>query len=176
MSPVFNKVLLLAFLSISLCNTGCSDTRSELPSPQKVQAKGFETWFEIAIGTEKPRLQLAIQRGEQQQGLMHRRDLGANDGMVFIYKQSQIMSFWMRNTPTPLDIGFFDDEGTLLEIHPLHPFDETPVKSRKIVKFAIEMPRGWYASHNIRPGAKLDLDGVRKALRERGFDPVRFLL
>jgi uncharacterized membrane protein (UPF0127 family) len=86
------------------------------------------------------------------------------------------MSFWMRNTPTPLDIGFFDGEGVLREIYPLHSFDETSVKSKGAAKFALEMPRGWYSTHNVRPGSKLDLAALSKAVAARGMKPSNWEL
>src|SRR5690606_16784182 len=89
--------------------------------------KSVADYFEIQVGDKPVHVQIAVLDDEMQRGLMERRDLGPNDGMLFIYDRPQSMSFWMRNTPTPLDIGFFDRSGKLLEIYPLHPFDETGV-------------------------------------------------
>ncbi|MBI5691250.1 MAG: DUF192 domain-containing protein [Verrucomicrobia bacterium] len=120
-------------------------------------------------------MQLAVRPLEMQRGLMERRDLGRDDGMIFIYDRPQAMSFWMRNTPTPLDIGFFRGDGVLAEIYPLHPFDEKSVSSRSTdLQFALEVNQGWYRENGIKPGAKLDLAAVAAALRERGFDPARY--
>ncbi|WP_052361493.1 DUF192 domain-containing protein [Geminisphaera colitermitum] len=73
---------------------------------------------------------------EQRHGLMGRTDLGNDDGTIFIYTLPQRMSFWMRDTPTPLDIGFFDKDGILREVYPLHPYDETPVFSKSRARCA----------------------------------------
>jgi uncharacterized membrane protein (UPF0127 family) len=169
------RLLGLLLIPLAFATPGCSD-----PKPQgsvvSETPKAFTEFFDISIGTEKARIQVAIWPAEQQQGLMHRRDLGPNDGMIFIYKKPQIMSFWMRNTPTPLDIGFFDGEGVLREIYPLHSFDETSVKSKAAAKFALEMPRGWYSTHNVRPGSKLDLAALSKAVAARGMKPSNWEL
>ncbi len=106
---------------------------------------------------------------------MFRRDLGPDEGMLFIYARPQAMSFWMRNTPTPLDIGFFDGEGVLREVYPMQPFDESPVRSRSAaIRFPLEMNQGWFSANQIKPGAKLDLKALADALRARGFDPRRY--
>jgi uncharacterized protein len=110
-----------------------------------------------------------------QRGLMERRDLGRDDGMIFIYDRPQQMSFWMRNTPTPLDIGFFDASGTLQEIYPMHPFDERTVSSRSTqLQFALEMNQGWFSANGVKPGAKLDLKALADALKARGFELKQF--
>ena len=131
--------------------------------------------FPIKVGDRTVRMQLAVLPAEMQRGLMERRDLGPDDGMIFVYDKPQQMSFWMRNTPTPLDIGFFTSDGRLVEIHPLHPFDEKTVNSHsRELRFALEMNQGWYRAGGIKPGAKLDLKALAAALTARGFKPARF--
>lgn len=106
---------------------------------------------------------------------MGRSDLGQDEGMLFVYNRPQSLSFWMRNTPTPLDIGFFNTEGGLEEIYPMFPFDETPIPSRSNrLQFALEMSQGWYRDNSIQPGAQLDLKALAEALKARGFEPRRF--
>lgn len=152
--------------------TACArDKAGEVQSPPKP----WSHFFEIKVGDKPVRMQLAVLPGEQERGLMHRRDLGRDEGMLFVYARPQQMSFWMRNTPTPLDIGYFDASGTLLEVYPLQPFDERAVTSRsREIKFPLEMNQGWFSANGVRPGAKLDLQAVRDALTARGFEPARF--
>ncbi len=156
----------LATASI-FCVAGCDNDAARAAAALEVQP--VNAFFPIKVGDAVVRMQVAVSQTEQQRGLMQRRDLGADDGMLFPYRKPQAMSFWMHNTPTPLDIGFFDAEGVLVEIYPLQPFDETSVKSRsKQLKFALEMNQGWFAAHGVRPGAKLDLTAVAEALKARG--------
>ena len=132
-------------------------------------------YFPIKVGDQVVRMQFAVRPAEMQRGLMGRRDLGPDDGMIFVYDKPQQMSFWMRNTPTPLDIGFFRSDGTLAEIYPLHPFDENTVISRSAdLRFAVEVNQGWYKANGVMPGARLDLKAVAEAVRARGFDPARY--
>jgi len=133
-----------------------------------VVPKTAADWFELSVGGQPLRVQLAVTPSEMQRGLMERRNLGAEEGMLFVYVRPDQMSFWMRNTPLPLDIGFFDAEGILREIYPLHPFDERPVRSRSLrLQFALEVNRGWFKAHGLAPGAGLDLAALSTALRER---------
>jgi uncharacterized membrane protein (UPF0127 family) len=95
--------------------------------------------------------------------------------MLFVYAQPQSMSFWMHDTPTALDLGYFGPDGVLAEVYPLYPFDERAVSSRsKRLQFALEMNQGWFSAHGVRAGAALDLAAVRAALAARGFAPERY--
>lgn len=132
-----------------------------------------DTFYAIKIGETTARLQLALSLREMQRGLMERTNLGADEGMVFIYGEPQQMSFWMRNTPTALDIGFFDAEGVLKEVYPLYPYDETPVQSRgTALKYAVEMNQGWFKANGLRAGARLNLRALAEAVRARGAEPA----
>ena len=120
-------------------------------------------------------MQLAVLEPEMAVGLMYRTALGADDGMLFAYVSPRPMEFWMRNTLIPLDIGFFDAQGVLLEIYPMQPNDEHRVASRhQELQYALEMNQGWYARNGIRPGDKLDLGKLKAALEARGFQVRKF--
>lgn len=161
--------LVLAALSLPLC--GCARSEPEPPPTPK----SVEDWFTVKVGDRSVRMQLAVTMAEQQHGLMERRVLGADDGMLFVYMRPQPMSFWMRNTPLPLDIGFFDEEGVLKEIYQMYPFDETPVRSRSTqLQFALEMNQGWFKANEVRPGATLDMAAVKAALKARDFPTRQF--
>lgn len=130
-------------------------------------------WFAITVGGRTVRMQLAVSPLEMQRGLMERRDLGTDDGMLFVYGRPTRMSFWMRDTPLPLDIGFFDSLGELKEVYPMFPYDETEVHSRSgQLQLALEMNQGWYRTNGVKPGARIDLAALRAALKARGADPA----
>ena len=159
--------------------SGCGPAKVAAPAKAApvASAATAKTWLEffpIQIGDRTVRMQLAVRPAEMQRGLMERRDLGRDDGMIFVYQKPQQLSFWMHNTPTPLDIGFITAEGVLEEVRQMHPFDETAVPSRSTqVQFALEMNQGWFAAAGVKPGAKIDLKALGAALRARGFDPAR---
>lgn len=159
-------VLLLLIVFGWILNLGM--TGAEAPKPAN-------EYFPIAVGDRMLRLQIAVSPQEMMRGLMERKSLKSDEGMLFVYAKPQVMSFWMRNTPLPLDIGFFDASGQLREYYPLYPFDETQVKSRsEKLQFAVEVNQGWFRENRVARGAMLDLKAVQAALKLRGFDPVKY--
>jgi uncharacterized protein len=164
--PLPPRLLALALLGLLVAACGGS------ADPAKGPFKSVHDHFPIRVGERTLRLQLAVTGMEMQRGLMERPALDPDEGMLFVYRRPQVMSFYMRNTPLPLDIGFFDSEGKLREHYPLHPFDENPVRSRdERLQFALEVRQGWFRENQVRPGTALDLKAVRAALKARGFDP-----
>jgi uncharacterized membrane protein (UPF0127 family) len=130
-------------------------------------------WLPLQIDGVALRAQFALSPDEMSTGLMHRMELGENDGMLFVYTEPGRKSFWMKNTHLPLDLGFFTADGELREIRALRPYDLTPVPSRRDdVLLALEMNRGWFAARGIEPGAKLDLQALRKGLERRRADAL----
>jgi uncharacterized membrane protein (UPF0127 family) len=168
---VFVGSLWLASALMLACATGCDADKPVASAPTKTVAD----YFEIRVGGRPVRMQIAVREAEMARGLMDRRDLGRDEGMLFVYDRPQRMGFWMRNTPTPLDIGFFSRQGVLEEIYPMHPFDESSVQSRgTMLSFALEVNQGWFREHGVKPGAQLDLKALAAALEARGFEPRRF--
>jgi uncharacterized membrane protein (UPF0127 family) len=171
-NPVSSLLRLVTLLLALTLVTGCG--RGDAPREQAAP-KTIADFFVITVGDRPVKMQLAVRSREMERGLMERRDLRPDEGMLFVYPGTQQMSFWMRNTPTPLDIGFFTADGVLKEIYPLHPYDESAVRSRSAeLKFALEMNQGWFAGNEVKPGAKLDLKALAEALRARGFEPWEY--
>lgn len=165
----FTLLALVGSVMLTACKP---DTKATSGEPV-----GADTYFPIRIGDKTLQLQLAITRAEQQKGLMFRKELPQDHGMLFISESPRQQGFWMKNTSLPLDIGYFDASGRLLEIHKLFPYDETPVASRnQQVLIAVETNRGWYAGNDINPGAQLDMKAMKAAITQRGFSPTAYLI
>jgi uncharacterized membrane protein (UPF0127 family) len=158
-------------LALALLVAGCARSGPGAAAPPKL----VSDWFAIKVGDRTVQMQLAIYSAEMARGLMERRDLGRDQGMLFVYGTPTRMSFWMLNVPLPLDIGFFSPEGELKEIYSMLPFDEAPIRSRDVrLQFALEMNQGWFHDNGVRPGARLDLVALREALKARGATPAEF--
>ena len=141
------------------------EQKEERPSNQ-------DSWFPIRIGQTSFQLQLAVSSEEKAKGLMNRKSLPDRHGMLFLSDGAKQQSFWMQSTWIPLDIGFFDPMGALLEVRKLHPHEVKPVKSRsENILFAVELNRNAYREAAIELGAKLNVDDLRAALKVRGIDP-----
>lgn len=157
--------LIFPFIWVLVLLSGC-----EVGGPGNASA---DTYFPVAVGSAEVSVQLAVAPEELRRGLMYRESLGPNEGMLFVFPGPKQMSFWMRNTKIPLDIGYFDSNGVLKEIYPLYPLNETPVRSRsQELQFALEVNQGWFAEKGVRPGQRLDLEALREALVRRGLDPI----
>ncbi len=140
--------------------------------PEKVAAapKPASEYFPISVGGVTINLQLAVTDAEMERGLMFRRDVGLTQGMLFVYPGPRKVSFWMRNTPTPLEIGYFSGDGILREVYSLVPHDERSVSSRREdIQYALEVRAGWFETTGVKPGARLDLRAVASAMTARGF-------
>ena len=163
---------LAAAAFLALAASGCGSSKS---SNQGSSQKTVWDHFTIDVGGHPASLEVAVFPAEQGHGLMQRSDLGRDEGMIFVNPRPRSLSFWMRNTPEPLDIAYLAPDGAIAEIYQLLPFDERPVASHSDqLQFALEMPQGWFAANGIRAGARIDLKAVSAALKARGFDPVKF--
>jgi len=174
-NPV-SGVARVAMMAMALMLTGCGQAEpATAKTATKAEPKAATAWFMIGLGGKTLRMQVAVRPQELERGLMERRDLGKDDAMVFVFERPQPMSFWMRNTPTPLDIAYFTPEGQLAEYYPAYPFDEKSLPSRsQRLQFVVETNQGWFGANAIKPGARLDLKALSAALTARGFDPRKY--
>ncbi|MDL2268939.1 DUF192 domain-containing protein [Desulfosarcina sp. OttesenSCG-928-A07] len=128
------------------------------------QAGSVPVYREMVIdrGPEKSelciRVQLAITAEERNQGLMHRTFLAEDTGMLFVFGQDQILSFWMKDTVIPLSIAFISADGRILEIQEMEPENQVPVHSSAPARYALEMNRGWFDQKGVVPGNRFRLN------------------
>ena len=101
------------------------------------------------------RAEVASDPATRAQGLMYRKSLAQNAGMLFIFDERAIQCFWMKNTLIPLSIAFIDDRGTIVNIEEMEPQTEVSHCAAQPVRYALEMNRGWFASRGIKPGTRL---------------------
>jgi len=113
-----------------------------------------------SISIEKVNLcvELAISQREKSKGLMYRKDLSNSDGMLFIWKNAGKRCMWMKNTYISLDLGFFREDMTLIEVKNLFPRSLDSICSSEPAKYALELPKGWFSSRNIKNNSKLVLN------------------
>ena len=89
---------------------------------------------------------------QREHGLMGRKDLGPRSGMIFVFDRDDHLTFWMKNTPTPLSIAFLSSDGKVLEIKDMQPFSETVIRSRLSARYALEMKQGAFAEMGVHEG------------------------
>ena len=109
----------------------------------------------IKVGAHSLRVEVAKTDPDRAQGLMYRKQLGANDGMLFIFDEPGYHSMWMRNTLIPLSVAFVDRDGTILNILDMEPQTETTHQSAGPSIYAIETNKGWFAAKKLKAGDKV---------------------
>ena len=114
--------------------------------------------FSISIEKENLCVELAISQKEKSKGLMYRKDLTDSDGMLFIWKNEGKRCMWMKNTYIPLDLGFFREDMTLIEVKELSPRSLNSICSSEPAKYALELSKNWFSSNNIKDNSKLILN------------------
>ena len=97
--------------------------------------------------------EVAMKPMELMTGMMFRKTMGENEGMLFVMPYPQQASFYMKNTPLPLQIAYLDGQGIILELHELKPFDEKPAPSAtENIQFVLEMNTGWFSRNQLSTG------------------------
>lgn len=158
-------LLILLVLWCAACTRG--ETSPPLPAPPAkttppadgndghppASALGLQR---LTLGPRTIEVEVADTDIERQRGLMFRRRMDADQGMLFVFPETAPRHFWMRNTYLPLDLAYIDAEGRIVDILPLEPMDETLVPSSAPARWALEMHRGWFAAQGIRIGDRVD--------------------
>ena len=117
------------------------------------------------VGSDgKPRATVAVEvanTGAQRQlGLMYRKHLDDNAGMIFIFPEAAQRNFWMRNTPIPLDMIFADSGGRVIGIVAnAEPFSDKLLGVEGNSAYVLEVNGGFCAKNGIKPGDRLDFSG-----------------
>lgn len=109
----------------------------------------------LNAGMHLLQVQLAQDFEQRQIGLMWRKEMPQNEGMLFIFEQAGVQCFWMRNTLLPLTAAFVADDGTIVNLADMKPMNDNSHCSQKPVRFVLEMNQGWFAKRNIQAGFKL---------------------
>ncbi|VVM05297.1 hypothetical protein MAMC_00502 [Methylacidimicrobium cyclopophantes] len=107
----------------------------------------------LLAGSGRLSVEVARTHEELSRGLMFRRSLDEDAGMLFLLPREGVASFWMANTTIPLSIAFLDRNGTILEMYDLRPLDTRIVSSQSArVCYALEVNRDWFVRHHVRLG------------------------
>ena len=121
--------------------------------------------MELNAGFHRIEAEVAASDQNRQVGLMNRKAMPQQRGMLFVFTQNNTHCMWMRNTLIPLSVAFIDDEGYIINIEDMQPQTEDNHCARQPARYALEMNLGWFAQRGIKPGVKLG--GLDKAPRPR---------
>ena len=110
---------------------------------------------QLTAGMHVIRAEVAADMSSRSQGLMHRKSLAPNAGMLFIFDEAAPHCMWMKNTYIPLSVAFIDAQGVIINIADMQPHSEQSHCAARPAVFALEMTQGWFAQRGIKAGAKL---------------------
>ncbi len=110
----------------------------------------------LRVGSHPVRAEIADTPEAREHGLMQRKALCQDCGMLFVFPVAFPYQFWMKDTPLPLDIAFISADGRILNIAAMQPYTTDHHGAWGDALYALEMNQGWFARHGIKPGDKLD--------------------
>jgi hypothetical protein len=139
-------------LSLIFCLllSACAQASDNLPSNPFCQK--HITSVNLSIGGKVLKSEIACSEAEKEYGLMNRTSLPENNGMLFIFGETQTLSFWMNNTLIDLSVAYVDKDWKIVDIREMKSQDLTPIVSKKPAIFALEANSHWFSKNNIKVG------------------------
>jgi hypothetical protein len=109
----------------------------------------------LSAGMHLINAQVAANPQQRAVGLMFRKDMPVNEGMLFAFEQASDQCFWMNNTLIPLTAAFVADDGTIVNLADMQPQSLASHCSSKPVRFVLEMNQGWFDKRGLKAGSRL---------------------
>jgi len=139
--PAFLAVLAVIGLSLfAMRAAGCATSDAGLPV------------ITVDVAGKSVKAEIASTEAQRARGLMYRRKMGKNKGMLFVYPKPERLSFWMKNTYLPLTIAYIDKGGTIVHLEDMKPLTTNSHPAPKPVPYALEMNQGWFDANGIKVG------------------------
>jgi len=147
---MMKKLSVLVAVGLLVCSLG-SCRSNNLPVKTLTIAKASGEAVTVAA-------EIAVTPEEREHGFMERKKIPDGTGMLFVFQNDQILHFWMKNTPHPLSIAYIDRKGVIQNIFDMTPFSLANVSSTLSVRYALEVPQGWFRKVGVDVGDRLELD------------------
>lgn len=109
----------------------------------------------LSAGMHLIQAEVAASADERASGLMFRKEMAPNAGMLFVFEQPATHCFWMQNTLLPLSIAFLADDGSIVNIADMKPQTTESHCAAQPVRYALEMNQGWFAKRGFKAGTRL---------------------
>lgn len=154
--PELRAIILLLWLTTFSCRLEAAPADSGFNTLVNLPGQQSELWVSVVAD-----------RDSRERGLMHRRELGRREGMLFVYPTARRIAIWMKNTLLPLDVLFLNDSGRVVAIlENLPPCHASPCRVYQIsqaTKYMLEVNAGFAADNGIETGQTLALPEVPNA-------------
>ncbi|MFN3884126.1 MAG: DUF192 domain-containing protein [Rhodocyclaceae bacterium] len=112
--------------------------------------------IELNVGIHRIEAEVAATNAVRMRGLMQRKSLATQRGMLFVFDQEARHCMWMKNTYLPLSVAFLDASGRILNIEEMQPLTEENHCAARPARYALEMNRGWFADRGLKPGDRIN--------------------
>ncbi|MCG2459741.1 DUF192 domain-containing protein [Flavobacteriaceae bacterium F89] len=157
------KLFGFAILGFLILQTSCRDAPKKVIKTEPIAFKKEGELTIFSVGKDSVRVKLDIEIAdsdyETQTGLMYRSSMEENQGMLFIFPNTAMHSFYMKNTEFPLDILFVDENLKIAHIAPnAKPFDETGISSQVPVKYVLEVDAGLSQKLGLKIGDSIEFN------------------
>jgi uncharacterized protein len=154
--------IFLFLLALLLAGCGSQDASANAsPTAKSTGAPELRTVTIDSSGSGKVevKVEIADDPAEQERGLMYRTALGEDRGMLFVFPDEKVLSFWMKNTLIPLSIAYIDSHGRIVDLQDMKPLDDKPPNyvSAKPAQYALEVNQGFFKEHGVKVGDRVEL-------------------
>ena len=136
---------LLAALLLVCASPAWSQPRPQMDLPRT----------QLSAGMHLIDAQVAQTPEQRQIGLMHRDQMPAQEGMLFVFEEPATQCFWMKNTLLPLTAAFVADDGRIVNLVDMKPKTTDSHCSTEPVRYVLEMNQGWFAKRGVAAGSRL---------------------
>ena len=144
-SGMKNLIRISIACAIGLCSPVFAQDAAQAELPRTPLTVGF---YQIDA-------EVALSEQQHTVGLMHRRSMPQQAGMLFVFQSPSTHCFWMKNTILPLTAAFIADDGTVVNLADMQPQTTTSHCSIKPVRYVLEMNQGWFVKKGLKAGVRL---------------------
>jgi uncharacterized membrane protein (UPF0127 family) len=141
----FDRHCLLRVLAALVLAAAAFHARADAPLPTAV----------LRIASHPLKVEVAKDEAQRSKGLMFRKSMPAEEGMLFIFDDPGYYAMWMKNTLIPLSVAFVDHAGVILNIADMEPQTLDTHLAAGPALYAIETNKGWFAAHHVKAGDKV---------------------
>lgn len=135
---------------VGACDRGRrSAATGQSPTPEE------PTRYTVTVGGVALQVEVAVTPEEHRRGLSGRREVAPGTGMLFVYSQEELRSFWMKDTLVPLTVAFLNGEGGITQMDDMTPLSLASHESQEPVRYALEVPQGWFEESGIEVGDRV---------------------
>lgn len=110
------------------------------------------------------KVEVADTVAKRSQGLMGRTNLAKGEGMLFTFAKDALPCFWMKNTYLPLSLAYINKDQQIVQLEKLYPEDTSYICANQPIRYALEVPQGWFAEQAIEVG--MQVEGINHSLAQ----------